>query len=177
MAEEGGLPTTTATSSTKKGYNLQETVSVGCSVLSCCVDVFHADPLVRVLLFRLREVVVDNVWQYVHIGAAGFLFYEDNLLGLYSLLGFAALCCTFFATRGFHMFHSVFLPETHGNLPRRRYGCIYRRSDSNDGRRIVENCHPSLSYTFSHNLIAEPPEQPLDIIGWCPYWMFPPMVP
>ena len=46
MAEEGGLPTTTATSSTKRGYNLQETVSVGCSVLSCCVDVFHADPLV-----------------------------------------------------------------------------------------------------------------------------------
>lgn len=41
----------------------------------------------------LRQVVVDNVWQYVHIGAAAFLFYEDNLLGLYSLLGFASLCC------------------------------------------------------------------------------------
>ena len=101
MAEEGGLPTTTATSSTKKGHNIQDTVSVGCSVLSCCVGVFHADPLVRVLLLGLREVVVDNVWQYVHIGAAGFLFYEDNLLGLYSLLGFAALCCTFFCNKGF----------------------------------------------------------------------------
>ncbi len=40
----------------------------------------------------LFQVVVDNVWQYVHIGAAVFLFYEDNLLGLYSLLGFASLC-------------------------------------------------------------------------------------
>lgn len=40
----------------------------------------------------LFQVVVDNVWQYVHIGAAAFLFYEDNLLGLYSLLGFASLC-------------------------------------------------------------------------------------
>ena len=34
MAEEGGLPTTTASSSTKKGYNIQETVSAGCSVSS-----------------------------------------------------------------------------------------------------------------------------------------------
>ena len=69
MSEEG-LPTTTTTSSNKKGYNIQETVSV----------------------------VVDNVWQYVHIGAAAFLFYEDNLLGLYSLLGFASLCGGVMAT-------------------------------------------------------------------------------
>ena len=38
------------------------------------------------------QVIVDNVWQYVHIGAAAFLFYEDHLLCLYSLLGFASLC-------------------------------------------------------------------------------------
>lgn len=35
---------------------------------------------------------MDNVWQYVHIGAAAFLFYEDHLLCLYSLLGFVSLC-------------------------------------------------------------------------------------
>ncbi|CAJ1332089.1 unnamed protein product [Effrenium voratum] len=38
------------------------------------------------------SVIVDNVWQYVHIAAAAFLFYEDRLLCLYSLLGFASLC-------------------------------------------------------------------------------------
>ncbi|CAE7153821.1 unnamed protein product [Symbiodinium pilosum] len=39
------------------------------------------------------SVVVDSVWQYVHVAAAAFLFYEDRLLCLYSLVGFASLCC------------------------------------------------------------------------------------
>ncbi|CAK9083139.1 unnamed protein product [Durusdinium trenchii] len=62
MSEEG-LPSTTPAKKSG-GYNIQETVAV----------------------------VVDNVWQYVHIGAAAFLFYEDHLLCLYSLLGFVSLC-------------------------------------------------------------------------------------
>eukprot|EP00931_Biecheleriopsis_adriatica_P006881 TRINITY_DN108225_c0_g1_i1.p1 TRINITY_DN108225_c0_g1~~TRINITY_DN108225_c0_g1_i1.p1 ORF type:complete len:141 (+),score=15.61 TRINITY_DN108225_c0_g1_i1:84-506(+) len=49
----------------KKGFDVQETVSV----------------------------IIDNVWQYVHIGAAAFLFYEDRLLCLYTLVGFASLLC------------------------------------------------------------------------------------
>ena len=57
-----------------------------------CFSTFLSDCPVRAVW---AEVVVDNVWQYVHIGAAGFLFYEDHLLCLYSLLGFASLCGAF----------------------------------------------------------------------------------
>lgn len=71
--------------------------NVECSVKRCEEQTLcKEDTMAANLCSRLQEtvsVVVDNVWQYVHIGAAGFLFYEDNLLGLYSLLGFAALCC------------------------------------------------------------------------------------
>ena len=131
MSEEG-LPT--AATPSKKNYNIQETVSArssGCDSVACLIPC-------------PAQVIVDNVWQYVHIGAAAFLFYEDHLLCLYSLLGFASLCGAWVSLR------DTFL----GVLLLRRCGrsIALRRSDPHYGRGAMEDCHPRFCVDFGGDI-------------------------